>query len=154
MGFIKGKTYNMPGRVYISGVLTGAAEIDRLRNFYEAVARVCTELGLEPYVPHLVSDPLKNPEFTPREVYELDRGEVARASLVIAYVGLPSLGVGMEIEIAHQSGVPVVLLFETHRRVSRIARGNPAVVDEIQFNDFDEALKNLKVWLEKRHERI
>ncbi len=133
--------------VYVSGVLTGPADLDALKAFYEDIARVCEQAGIEAYVPHRVSDPIQRPDLTPREVYELDRGKVAASDLIIAYIGFPSLGVGMEIEIARQHHRPVLLLMEEHARVSRMARGNPAVVAEIRFSDFPDALRQLAEWL-------
>lgn len=132
---------------YVSGALTGGDEIETLKKFYEQVAEVCVREGIEAYVPHLISDPIGNPNMTPEEVYDLDRKQVTDSNLLIAYVGYPSLGVGLEIEIAREKNIPVVLLMEKERRISRMARGNPAVVAEIHFSDFSDALRQLSIWL-------
>jgi 2'-deoxynucleoside 5'-phosphate N-hydrolase len=132
---------------YVSGVLTGASDLDGLKAFYEAIAQVCAQAGIDAYVPHRVTDPVRNADLTPRQVYELDRIKVAAADLIIAYVGFPSLGVGMEIEIARQHNRPVLLLVEKDTRISRMARGNPAVIAEIRFTDFPDALRQLAGWL-------
>lgn len=132
---------------YVSGALTGGDEIETLKKFYEQVAEVCVSEGIEAYVPHLISDPIGNPNMTPEEVYDLDRKQVTDSNLLIAYVGYPSLGVGQEIEIAREKNIPVVLLMEKDRRISRMARGNPAVVAEIHFTDFPDALRQLSLWL-------
>ena len=50
---------------------------------------------------------------------------------------------GAEIEIAHQCGVPVILLYEGGKRISRMARGSPAVAEEVIFTDFKDALAKL-----------
>ena len=63
----------MKSRAYVSGVLTGVESLDVLKKFYEDISRVCAAEGVAAYVPHLVTDPVKNAEFTPKEVYELDR---------------------------------------------------------------------------------
>ena len=137
----------MKSRAYVSGVLTGVDSLDELKKFYEDISRVCAAEGVAAYVPHLVTDPEKNAEITPREVYELDRLKVIESNLVIAYVGVPSLGVGQEIEIARESNIPVLLMMEKEARISRMARGNPAVIAEIRFEDFRDALKQLSLWL-------
>lgn len=137
----------MKSRAYVSGVLTGVESLDVLKKFYEDISRVCAAEGVAAYVPHLVTDPEKNAEITPREVYELDRLKVIESNLVIAYVGVPSLGVGQEIEIARESNIPVLLMMEKEARISRMARGNPAVIAEIRFEDFRDALKQLSLWL-------
>ena len=137
----------MKSRAYVSGVLTGVESLDVLKKFYEDISRVCAAEGVAAYVPHLVTDPEKNADFTPKEVYELDRLKVIESNLVIAYVGVPSLGVGQEIEIARESNIPVLLMMEKEARISRMARGNPAVIAEIRFEDFRDALKQLSLWL-------
>ncbi len=141
----------MMTRAYVSGVLTGGAEIGSLKGFYERIAQVCAAHNIQAYVPHLASDPVKNPGMTPAEVYQLDRGEIIRADLLIAYVGTPSLGVGMEIEIACQQRVPVILLMEAGAQVSRMARGCPGVAAEIRFANFDDALIQFSDWLGKQN---
>lgn len=137
----------MTKQVYVSGALTGVSNVDALKLFYEEIGGVCRQFGLDPYIPHLVSDPVANPDLTPREVYELDRSWVSQSTLVIAYAGVASLGVGGEIEIARQCGVPVVLVMEQEAIVSRMARGNPAVVKEIRFSNNRDALSQLASWL-------
>jgi nucleoside 2-deoxyribosyltransferase len=134
---------------YVSGALTGGDEITLLKHFYERIAETCKSVGIEAYVPHLVSDPIGNPNMTPEEVYDLDRRQVLDSNLLVAYVGYPSLGVGQEIEIARENNIPVVMLMENDRRISRMARGNPAVVAEIHFADHDDALHQLSHWLKE-----
>ncbi len=137
----------MTRQVYVSGALTGIDNPGAVKTFYEDIAKVCEETGWQPYVPHLVSDPIKNPAMTPRDVYKLDRKQVSRADLIVAYVGIPSLGVGAEIEIAREHDVPVLLLMESSGSVSRMIRGNPAVVAELKFADYADALNQLAAWL-------
>jgi len=139
----------MKVKAYVSGVLTGGDEIQELKKFYERIADACTAAGIEAYVPHRVSDPVDNPDMTPEAVYDLDRQQVLDSNLLIAYIGLPSLGVGMEIEIAREKNIPVVVLMEKGRRISRIARGNPAVIAEIHFTDFEDAVAQLTIWLKE-----
>jgi hypothetical protein len=102
-------------KAYVSGALTGTGHPAVLRKLYEDIGQVCVRARIDAYIPHLISDPDKNPTLSPREIYELDRGKVAEADLVIAYAGTPSLGVGMEIEIACENNVPVLLLMAARR---------------------------------------
>jgi hypothetical protein len=55
--------------------------------------------------------------------------------LLIAYAGTPSFGVGIEVEIAREQGIPVIVVAERDRTVSRILLGSPAVVDVVRFTD-------------------
>jgi hypothetical protein len=134
-------------KVYVSGPLTGIDNLAELKTFYEKMAAVCAAENIEAYVPHLWTDPLKNPHMTPQEVYALDRQRVSESNLVLAYVGVPSIGVGQEIEIAREKNIPIVLLMEKDAKVSRMARGNPAVIIEIRFSDFQDGLAQLSQWL-------
>jgi hypothetical protein len=121
--------------VYISGALTAIADGARARVFYELLAEIVAECGLRPYLPHRSTDPVAAPELDPRSVYEIDRARVARSGLVIAYAGTPSFGVGIEVEIARERGIPVIIVAERDRTVSRILLGSPAVVDVVRFSD-------------------
>lgn len=131
-------------KVYISGALTGVSNIEQVKKFYEKIAEICHDLGLEVYVPHLHSDPLKHPNITPSQVYEMDRKRVAESNLMVAYLGVPSLGTGSELEICQCEHVPVIVLYEKGRAVSRMARGNPAIIKEIIFEDYDDAFGQLR----------
>ncbi len=141
----------MTTKIYVSGPLTGIEHLDQLKHFYEEIARVCAEQHINAYVPHLYTDPVKNAHMTPQEVYAIDRKNVKQSNLVLAYVGMSSIGVGQEIEIAREKNIPVVLLFEHNAVVSRMARGNPAVIAEIRFSDFNDALAQLSQWLQEWH---
>ena len=88
---------------------------------------------------------------TPQEVDHLDRTAVLNSALVIAYIGRPALGPGIEIEIARAAKIPVVVIYEADRlsqkKVSRLARGNPAVVKEISFANKNDAERQLREFL-------
>src|SRR6266705_1099564 len=112
--------------VYISGALTAAADGARARVFYELVAEIVAESGL-----------------VPQSVYAIDRARVARSALVVAYAGTPSFGVGIEVEIAREHGIPVILVAERDRTVSRILLGSPAVVDVVRFTDLGALRRTL-----------
>jgi hypothetical protein len=140
---------------YISGALSDMTEEERvvLRALYERLAEACRTYGLDAYVPHLVSDPAKAPDLTPKDVDRLDREAVTSSCLVIAYVGRASTGLGIEVEMAFHANRPVVILYEKERfearRISRLIRGNPAVVEEISFYNVEEAIMELKVFLRR-----
>ena len=139
--------------VYIAGALTDLqpSERERLRQFYEALGAVCAQFGLEPYIPHHHADPQHQNHLTPQRVDQIDRLAVTQAYLVVAYVGVPSMGVGIEIEMAHHADKPVVILAEqtkfVSRRVTRMVRGNPSVIAEVQFRDFEDAKIQLHQFL-------
>ncbi|MTJ07271.1 XRE family transcriptional regulator [Anabaena sp. UHCC 0204] len=131
-------------KVYVSGALTDVENPIESKGFYEKIGLICEEIGLQGYVPHLHTDPVNNPDITPYEVFEQDKHQVSISDLVIAYLGSLSFGVGMELAYAENNKIPIILLYETGKRISRFPRGIPTVIAEIQFNDYEDALNQLK----------
>src|SRR5438094_8914154 len=125
------------GEAYISGALTALEDAPRTKLFYEVIAEIAEGAKLRAYLPHRVTDPVAAANIEPRTVYEIDRAHVTAARVVIAYAGVPSFGVGIEVELAREHGVPVVVVAERDRPVSRLLLGNPAVVEVVRFADLD-----------------
>jgi len=138
-----GETTVRTGEAYVSGALTALDDGARMRLFYELLAEVVESAGLRAYLPHRVSDPVSAPQLEPRAVYEIDRAHVTSARVVVAYAGIPSFGVGIEVELAREHAIPVVLVVERDRTVSRLLLGNPAVVEVVRFADLDGLRRGL-----------
>lgn len=105
------------------------------------------------------------PEERPRLCYLWDRDMVENAKFIIAEVSFPSTGVGMEIEIANQKGIPILLVYrefksckaevknyrlasgEIHvleignRIASVMVQGCPSIIHEIEYKDSDDGIK-------------
>jgi hypothetical protein len=129
------KTPVAVGEAYISGALTALDDAPRNKLFYEILAEIAESAGLRAYLPHRVSDPVTAEHLDPRAVYEIDRAHVTSAAVVIAYAGIPSFGVGIEVELAREHAVPVIVVAERDRPISRLLLGNPAVVEVVKFAD-------------------
>jgi hypothetical protein len=134
----------MQKKAYVSGALTNVPNLAEYKEFYEKIGCICQNIGLSAYVPHLHTDPVDNPDISPREVFNQDKHQVSISNLVIAYIGSVSIGVGMELAYAETSKIPIILLYEKGRRISRFPRGIPNVIAEIQFHDYEDALNQLK----------
>src|SRR5438876_2538972 len=132
------------GEAYISGALTALDDAPRTKLFYEVLAEIAEAAGLRAYLPHRVSDPVAAAHLDPRAVYEIDRAHVTGAAVVIAYAGIPSFGVGIEVELAREHAVPVIVVAERDRPISRLLLGNPAVVEVVKFADLDGLRKQLQ----------
>jgi hypothetical protein len=132
-----GKPRVAVGEAYISGALTALDDAPRTKLFYEVLAEIAEAAGLRAYLPHRVSDPVAAAHLDPRTVYEIDRAHVTSAAVVIAYAGIPSFGVGIEVELAREHAVPVIIVAERDRPISRLLLGNPAVVEVVKFADLD-----------------
>ena len=137
------------GEAYVSGALTSLEDGARTRLFYELLAEVVEGAGLRAYLPHRVTDPATTAHLDPRAVYDIDRAHVTGSRVVVAYAGIPSFGVGIEVELAREHGIPVVLVVERERTVSRLLLGNPAVVEVVRFTDLDGLRRSLVAALER-----
>lgn len=151
-------------RVYVSGALSDLPDAIRPQYlaFYESIGRLITNMGLVPYVPHLHTDPIRHKDVTPSQVDLIDRTAVTSSVLVIAVADNPSLGVGIEVEMAYHAAKPVVLVCRSNRvaerKISRLVRGNPAVIVEIIYQDHSDAISQLETfirsWLGEREESV
>ncbi|MDQ2951649.1 MAG: hypothetical protein M3R54_05245, partial [Chloroflexota bacterium] len=103
----------------------------------ELLAEVVETAGLRAYLPHRVTDPVTASHLDARAVYDIDRAHVTGSRVVVAYAGIPSFGVGIEVELAREHGIPVILVVERDRTVSRLLLGNPAVVEVVRFADLE-----------------
>jgi len=136
---------------YICGPLTELPEEKQLlvKKFYEQIADVCQEIfGERAFVPHEHYDPQKHSSYTPAQVDAAERKQVCQyTSLLIVVAIVPSWGGGIEVEMACRSGVPVIIICEREKleqkKISRLLRGNPAVVDIISYNSEKEAIEKL-----------
>src|SRR5438309_1643279 len=131
------------GEAYISGALTALDDAPRTKLFYELLAEIAEAAGLRAYLPHRVSDPVVAAHLDARAVYEIDRAHVTSAAVLIAYAGIPSFGVGIEVELAREHSVPVIIVAERDRPISRLLLGNPAVVEVVKFADLDSLRRML-----------
>lgn len=137
---------------YICGPLTEltASEQENIKLFYQHIADTCEKkLGVRAFVPHEHYDPIKHVSFTPSDVDNAERHQVCNlTSLLIAVPIAPSWGSGIEVEMANQNKVPVVILCEKkkleNRKISRLLRGNPAVIDILTYTNEQEALEKLE----------
>ena len=76
-----------------------------------------------------VADPLaveRERDLPPREVFERDVNWVKECEAMVAEVSTPSLGVGYEYGLAVQLGKPVLCVYRSGLRMSKMITGNPA----------------------------
>src|SRR5207244_13182149 len=130
-----GETTVRTGEAYVSGALTALDDGARMRLFYELLAEVVESVGLRAYLPQRVTDPVVATQLEPRAVYDIDRAHVTSARVVVAYAGIPSFGVGIEVQLSLDHAVPVVLVVERERTASRLLLGNPPVGDGVRCAD-------------------
>lgn len=137
-------------KIYIAGALTYTDEKQKL--IYKKIADICSEFCSDVYVPHLRgTDPVKNPEVSPNDVWQIDHREIATSDLIIAYVGKPALGVGGELEIARITNSDIILWNFNGEKVSRLALGNPAVVERVEAEDEDDLFNKITKTLKEKY---
>ena len=117
----------------------GARDLEQVKVLYNFVATVCLKNGYSPYLPHLHTDPVKNRESSDIEVFSKDYAEMISSSVVLSYIGEPSLGVGAELSICVNQNIPVISFFERQSSVSRFLKGmlqSAGNTKQIEFDDF------------------
>jgi 2'-deoxynucleoside 5'-phosphate N-hydrolase len=139
-------------KIYISGVLTYADE--NIRPIYEKIGKICIKNEYKVYIPHINgTDPINNPEITPFEVWEKDYLEVESCDLIIAYIGKPSLGTGAELEIARITNSKIIVWWYKDEKVSRMARGNPAIIAQLEVQSEDELYLKIDELIKNKYEK-
>jgi nucleoside 2-deoxyribosyltransferase len=112
-------------KIYFSGSISGGREHEAI--YQHLVARLQAQ-GHNVLSAH-VADPLAleaEKDLPPREVFERDVNWVKDCEAMIAEVSTPSLGVGYEYGLAVQLGKPVLCVYRSGLRMSKMVTGNPA----------------------------
>jgi hypothetical protein len=103
----------------------------------------------------------------PRLCYQWDRVMVEEADLLVADATFPSLGLGLEMQIAESHGIPVIISYQEMQQyraalrdyenpdgskhklqtgrgfVSLMALGLPTLVNEVSYVDYDQGVVGL-----------
>lgn len=109
--------------IYFSCSITGGRADQAV---YEAIVAALLADGHEVPTAHLSSPDIMALEavVTPEEVYHRDVNWVTECDALIAEVSTPSHGVGYEIALALSLGKPVLCLYRSGRKVSKMITGN------------------------------
>jgi nucleoside 2-deoxyribosyltransferase len=135
-------------RIFFAGPLNDLKDPETTKAFYHRLADVAKANGFDYFWAFLNgTDPILNPDVPPQEVYRRDTQQLSQSDVMVAYIGEPSIGTGVEIEYANQHHVPVILLYEKGNWTSRMARGCPAVIKEIIFSSEEDALAQFEALL-------
>jgi len=141
-------------RIFFAGPLTNLEHPEETKQWYKNMADVATKNGFDSFWAFMSgTDPVKNPNVEPGYIYEKDLKELEKSNLMIAYIGEPSTGTGQEIEYAKEHNIPVYLIYEKDKPVSRMVKGNPAVYGVIEFADYEDSLRQLDTLLASIREK-
>ena len=132
--------------VYIAGPITNVQDFEAQKKFYEALGNVAEEMGCRTCIPHRDNgeNQKAHDQKKPANVFAWATNAVHDCDVIVADVSVPSLGTGGELVEAAREGKPIVLLSKKGSRVSAFVRGNPAVVYHIQYDDEEQAARQLK----------
>jgi transcriptional regulator with XRE-family HTH domain len=144
-----------PFTAYFASALTGLSprqekEIIALDEKVNEVCKKYNAYSVALYRPREYTSPTDNADISPREVYETDRERVTTADLLILASIFPSLGAGMELQLAHQSCSSVILLRKKGQKLSRMVTGCPVPMEILEYNN----LKDLEGKLIKAMNRV
>ena len=135
-------------RIFFGGPLTNLKDGLATKEFYTKMADVATHNGFDYYWAwQRGTDPDEDPEVPASRVYQIDSYELEKSDMMVAYVGEPSTGTGIEIEYARRNRIPVVIMYEKGRKISRMLRGCPSVKFIIEYDTHEEALAQLDAYL-------
>jgi nucleoside 2-deoxyribosyltransferase len=112
-------------KLYFSGSISGGREHEAI--YRHLVARLQAQ-GHDVLSAH-VADPVAleaEKDLPPRKVFERDVNWVRDCDAMIAEVSTPSLGVGYEVALAVQLGKPVLCVYRSGIRLSKMISGNTA----------------------------
>ena len=139
-------------RIFFAGPLTDLKNPAATKSFYKKLAGVAQKRKFDYFWAFLNgTDPIKNPDVSPKKVYQVDTKELSRSDITVAYLGEPSTGTGIEIEFARTHHIPVYILYEKGKKISRMLRGCPAVKKELVFTSESDALTQFDTLLSRLH---
>jgi nucleoside 2-deoxyribosyltransferase len=139
-------------RIFFAGTLTNLKNPVTTKAFYHRLAEVARANGFDYFWAFLNgTDPILNPDVSPKQVYQIDTKQLSDSDIMVAYMGEPSTGTGIEIEYAKTHNIPVYILYEKGRQISRMLQGCPAVKKEIVFTSEKDALTQFDTLLRQLH---
>lgn len=145
-------------RIFFGGPLTELKDKEATKHFYVHMAEVAQKNNIDCFWAFLKgTDPVKNPDVPSSHVYTTDLAQLQKSDVMISYIGEPTTGTGQEIEYARSQGIPVYLLYEKGKKISRMVKGSPNIKGSIEFTTHNEALQKLDELLEglkKRYEQL
>ena len=112
-------------KIYFSGSISGGREHEAIYQHLVAHLQAQGYVVLSAHVADSAAIEAEK-DMPPREVFERDVNWVKECEAMIAEVSTPSLGVGYEYGLAVQLGKPVLCVYRSGVRLSKMITGNPA----------------------------
>ena len=134
-------------KIYFACSITGGREFESV---YQEMVAALVQDGHQIPTAHLVESGAGVLEagIDPLTVYSRDVDWIRASDVLIAEVSVPSHGVGYEIAFALGLGKPVLCVYQTGRKVSKMITGNPDTNLQVQaYQDSTEAIRVIRDFL-------
>lgn len=134
-------------KIYFACSITGGREFESV---YQEMVAALVQDGHQIPTAHLVESGVGALEagIDPLTVYARDVDWIRASDVLIAEVSVPSHGVGYEIAFALGLGKPVLCVYQTGRKVSKMITGNPDTNLQVQaYQDSTEAIRVIRDFL-------
>jgi len=137
-----------PYTVYFASALTGLnkKQFREIQVLDEQVHRICQEYAahsLVLYRPRLETAPQTNPHIHEYDVYAIDRRIVSASDVVILAAPFPSLGAGIEVQLAYQGCASLIVLEKKGVNVSKMVLGCPIRKVKVQYDEPQDLIHEL-----------
>jgi 2'-deoxynucleoside 5'-phosphate N-hydrolase len=127
-------------KIYLGGAITHAGD-EQVLQWYQDITETLEKIGYEVFLPHRdVHLPKHKDE---QDIHAINMKAIKHADLVIAYVGIPSLGVGMVLQRAQKKMIPTILLAEENSTLSEMILHTANIKTIIRFHDKEDAISQL-----------
>lgn len=119
---------------------------NQYHDFYKNIEKISIENNISVYNPSDFMDPGVHDYIRPDQIYQKNLDIIRTSDLLIAYVGIVSGGVAIEIEMANSFRVPVILLCEESKLnvVSRMILGSRMAKNQIFANTLEEIISKFE----------
>jgi nucleoside 2-deoxyribosyltransferase len=119
-------------KIYFAGSIRGGRED---RHWYQQIVTELRQFGdvLTEHIGDVALGADGDKNMTVGQIYERDMQWLMSADVVVAEVSTPSLGVGYELRVAEERGIPVLCLYneESGRSLSAMIAGNPYLASQV-----------------------
>lgn len=132
-------------KCYVAGALTHSGGNRRILDLYERIGGICERHGFDVYLPHIAQEEAKDRRIatTPEMIFDWDFEQLKTASLIVAFVGMPSVGVGIELGLAKHLGIPIISLCPLGFGVSPMLLGHPCLHAHLFYQEEEDCIQQL-----------
>lgn len=157
-------------QLYIASILTSATdgEFDEVTAQCAVIVNCVQEISQSDRWPIIAYDPVshtsprdgRGSELSPEQIWHIDTEKVlVEGDAIIGLaVGGGSYGAGMELQMASDRGVPILIVHDDATKISRMVRGMPGVTvrrfERSAVDDYEGLRTAVRLWLRANRSRV